>query len=400
MHVERIRGKKSERLKGKKIVLGVTGSIAAVETVKLARELIRRGAEVFAVMSKSARKIIHPYALEFATGNKVITEITGEVEHVKFLGKDGIADLFLIAPSTANTIGKIANGIDDTPVTTFATTALGARKPVLIAPAMHEAMIDNDLVIRNIEKLKGMGVEIIEPKLEEGKAKFPEIEKICLHVERALYPKEFAGKKVLVTAGPTFEHLDPIRFISNKSSGLMGKEIALELWRRGAEVVFISSKNLGISLPNFKQIEVRSVLDMLKAVLNEIKDCSLFVSAAAASDFLVEMEKKKIKTTKEITITLREAPKVIKEVRKIYSGDIIGFKAETGVSDEELERIARERLEADALSMVVANDVLERGMGTEDTRVVVVTEKRSEWFEGMKSEVARKIVERYLQDCV
>ena len=400
MHVERIRGKKSERLKGKKIVLGVTGSIAAVETVKLARELIRRGAEVFAVMSKSARKIIHPYALEFATGNKVITEITGEVEHVKFLGKDGIADLFLIAPSTANTIGKIANGIDDTPVTTFATTALGAKKPVLIVPAMHEAMIDNDLVIRNIEKLKGMGVEIIEPKLEEGKAKFPEIEKICLHVERALYPKEFAGKKVLVTAGPTFEHLDPIRFISNKSSGLMGKEIALELWRRGAEVVFISSKNLGISLPNFKQIEVRSVLDMLKAVLNEIKDCSLFVSAAAASDFLVEMEKKKIKTTKEITITLREAPKVIKEVRKIYSGDIIGFKAETGVSDEELERIARERLEADALSMVVANDVLERGMGTEDTRVVVVTEKRSEWFEGMKSEVARKIVERYLQDCV
>lgn len=400
MHVERIRGKKSERLKGKKIVLGVTGSIAAVETVKLARELIRRGAEVFAVMSKSARKIIHPYALEFATGNKVITEITGEVEHVKFLGKDGIADLFLIAPSTANTIGKIANGIDDTPVTTFATTALGAKKPVLIVPAMHEAMIDNDLVIRNIEKLKGMGVEIIEPKLEEGKAKFPEIEKICLHVERALYPKEFAGKKVLVTAGPTFEHLDPIRFISNKSSGLMGKEIALELWRRGAEVVFISSKNLGISLPNFKQIEVRSVLDMLKAVLNEIKDCSLFVSAAAASDFLVEMEKKKIKTTKEITITLREAPKVIKEVRKIYSGDIIGFKAETGVSDEELERIARERLEADALSMVVANDVLERGMGTEDTRVVVVTEKRSEWFEGMKSEVARKIVEKYLQDCV
>jgi len=400
VHVERIRGKKSERLKGKKIVLGVTGSIAAVETVKLARELIRRGAEVFAVMSKSARKIIHPYALEFATGNKVITEITGEVEHVKFLGKDGIADLFLIAPSTANTIGKIANGIDDTPVTTFATTALGAKKPVLIVPAMHEAMIDNDLVIRNIEKLKGMGVEIIEPKLEEGKAKFPEIEKICLHVERALYPKEFAGKKVLVTAGPTFEHLDPIRFISNKSSGLMGKEIALELWRRGAEVVFISSKNLGISLPNFKQIEVRSVLDMLKAVLNEIKDCSLFVSAAAASDFLVEMEKKKIKTTKEITITLREAPKVIKEVRKIYSGDIIGFKAETGVSDEELERIARERLEADALSMVVANDVLERGMGTEDTRVVVVTEKRSEWFEGMKSEVARKIVEKYLQDCV
>uniref|UniRef100_A0A7J2TJF9 Coenzyme A biosynthesis bifunctional protein CoaBC n=1 Tax=Archaeoglobus fulgidus TaxID=2234 RepID=A0A7J2TJF9_ARCFL len=400
MHVERIRGTRSERLKGKKIVLGVTGSIAAVETVKLARELIRRGAEVFAVMSKSARKIIHPYALEFATGNKVITEITGEIEHVKFFGKNGLADLLLIAPSTANTISKIANGIDDTPVTTFATTALGAKKPILIAPAMHEAMMENEAVIRNMEKLKEMGIEIIEPRIEEGKAKFAEIEKICLHVERALYPKDFAGKKVVVTAGPTFEHLDPIRFISNKSSGIMGKEIALEIWRRGAEVVFISSKDIGINLPNFKQIRIRSVLDMLKAVMDEIRDCSLFVSSAAASDFLVEMEKKKIKTAREVTITLKEAPKIIKEVRKVYDGDIIGFKAETGVTDEELERIAKERLECDNLSMVVANDVLERGMGTEDTRVVVVTRKRSEWFEGMKSDVAKKIVEVYIRDCL
>jgi len=400
VHVERIRGTRSERLKGKKIVLGVTGSIAAVETVKLARELIRRGAEVFAVMSKSARKIIHPYALEFATGNKVITEITGEIEHVKFFGKNGLADLLLIAPSTANTISKIANGIDDTPVTTFATTALGAKKPILIAPAMHEAMMENEAVIRNMEKLKEMGIEIIEPRIEEGKAKFAEIEKICLHVERALYPKDFAGKKVVVTAGPTFEHLDPIRFISNKSSGIMGKEIALEIWRRGAEVVFISSKDIGINLPNFKQIRIRSVLDMLKAVMDEIRDCSLFVSSAAASDFLVEMEKKKIKTAREVTITLKEAPKIIKEVRKVYDGDIIGFKAETGVTDEELERIAKERLECDNLSMVVANDVLERGMGTEDTRVVVVTRKRSEWFEGMKSDVAKKIVEVYIRDCL
>ncbi|MEM4574940.1 MAG: bifunctional phosphopantothenoylcysteine decarboxylase/phosphopantothenate--cysteine ligase CoaBC [Archaeoglobaceae archaeon] len=400
MHVERIRGTKSSRLKGKKIVLGVTGSIAAVETVKLARELIRRGAEVFAVMNKSARKIIHPYALEFATGNKVITEITGGLEHVKFFGIDGIADLFLIAPSTANTIGKIANGIDDTPVTTFATTALGAKKPILIAPAMHETMMENEAVIQNIEKLKKMGIEIIEPKIEEGKAKFADIEKICLHVERALYPKDFAGKKVIVTAGPTFEFIDPIRFISNRSSGRMGKEIALELWRRGAEVVFITSKELEVSLPNFKQIKIVSVTDMLKAVLAEIENCSLFVSSAAPSDFIVDMEKKKIKTAKEVVIRLKEAPKIIREVRKVYNGDIIGFKAETGVEDEELERIAKERLECDRLSMVVANDVLKKGMGTEDTRVVVVTRKRSEWLEGNKSEVARRIVEIYLQDCL
>ncbi len=400
MHVERIRGVKSERLKGKKIVLGVTGSIAAVETVKLARELIRRGAEVYAVMSKNATKIIHPYALQFATGNKVVVEITGEVEHVKFLGVDGIADLYLIAPSTANTIGKIANGIDDTTVTTFATTALGSGKPILIAPAMHEAMIQNEIVMRNVEKLREMGIEIIEPKIEEGKAKFADIEKICLHVERALYPKDFKGKKVVVTAGPSYEHIDPIRFISNKSSGLMGKEIALELWRRGADVVLVTSRDFGVDLPNFKVIKVVSVKDMLSAVLAEIEGSYLFVSSAAPSDFVVDMEKKKIKTAREVVLTLREAPKIIREVRKVYDGKIIGFKAETGVGDEELEKIARERLQCDGLSMVVANDVMERGMGTLETRVVIVTEKRSQWVEGVKSEVARKIVEVFLQDCV
>lgn len=400
MHVERIRGIKGGRLEGRKIVLGVTGSIAAVETVKLARELIRRGAEVYAVMSKNATKIIHPYALEFATGNRVVTEITGEVEHVKFLGFDGIADLYLIAPSTANTIGKIANGIDDTAVTTFATTALGAKKPVLMAPAMHGAMIQNERVLENIEKLRKMGIEIIEPKIEEGKAKFPETEKICLHVERALYSKEFAGKKVVVTAGPTYEHIDPIRFISNRSSGLMGKEIALELWRRGAEVIFVTSKPFNIDLPNFREVKIVSVRDMLSAVLENLENCSLFVSAAAPSDFIVEMEKKKIKTAKEVVLKLREAPKIIREVRKVYGGKVIGFKAETGISDEELEKIAKERLQYDELSMVVANDVIEKGMGTVETRVVAVTEKRSEWIQGMKSEVAKRIVEIYLQDCL
>ncbi|MCS7144379.1 MAG: bifunctional phosphopantothenoylcysteine decarboxylase/phosphopantothenate--cysteine ligase CoaBC [Archaeoglobaceae archaeon] len=400
VHVERIRGVESRRLEGKKIVLGVTGSIAAVECVKLARELARRGAEVFAVMSESAQKIIHPYALEFATGNKVVTEITGMIEHVNYLGSDGFADLYLIAPATANTISKIANGIDDTPVTTFATTALGARRPVLIAPAMHAVMIENPMVQENIEKLKKFGVEFIEPKFAEGKAKFPEIDKICLHVERRLYSKEFDGKKVLVSAGPTYEQIDPVRFISNRSSGLMGKEIALELWRRGAKVVLVSSKKFEIDLPDFKEIHVWSVRDMLKAVLKEIEGCSLFVSSAAPADFMMEMQDKKIKTAPELILRLKEAPKIIKEVRKVYSGDIIGFKAETGVGDEELVSIAKERLGAENLAMVVANDVLEKGMGTEETRVAVVTSKRTQWFEGRKTVIAQKIVQSYIEDCL
>jgi phosphopantothenoylcysteine decarboxylase/phosphopantothenate--cysteine ligase len=400
MHLEKIRGVKSKKLDGKLIVLGVTGSIAAVESVRLARELVRRGAEVIAVMSEAATKIIHPYALEFATDNEVITEITGSVEHVELLGQNGRADLFLIAPSTANTISKIASGIDDTPVTTMATTALGSGKPVLIVPAMHESMIENPAVMGAVEKLKSMGIEFVEPKYEEGKAKFQDVENICLQVERKLSSQEMRGKKVVVTSGPTFEFIDPIRFISNRSSGRMGLEIAMEFWRRGADVTYITSRPPNLSIPDFHVVEVVSVQEMLDAAISAVKDgCDLYVSAAAAADFTLEMSEGKIKTAESLTLHLRAAPKVLKEVRKIYDGHVIGFKAETGVGDEELIRIAEEKMMEDRLEMVVANDVLEKGMGTEDTRVVVITGKRREWIEGMKSEVAEKIVEIYLEDC-
>ncbi len=392
---------KAKKLKNKRIVLAITGSIAAVETVKLARELRRRGAEVIAVMSKSATEIISPTALEFATGNRVITEITGCVEHVLYFGSNGIADLLLIAPATANTISKIAYGINDTPVTIFATSALGSGKHVLIAPAMDESMIKNKTILENIEKLIELGVEVIQPRFEEGKAKFASIETICLHVERALYPKEFAGKRVIVTAGPTFEQIDPIRFISNKSSGLMGRELALEFWRRGAEVVLITSKPTNLNLPNFKEVRVWSVNDLLNASVSEVrKGCDLFVASAAASDFVVEKAEKKIKTRPELTLTLKSAPKVLKEVRKIYNGAIIGFKAETGVSDDELLKCAKEKMIEDNLNMVVANDVIERGMGTEDTRILILTHKRAEWFEGYKWEAAERIVKAYIEDCL
>jgi|Deesub1362B_J571_1020462.scaffolds.fasta_scaffold01615_2 phosphopantothenoylcysteine decarboxylase/phosphopantothenate--cysteine ligase len=399
MHLRRIKGIKSRKLEGKKIVLGVTGSIAAVETVKLSRELIRRGAEVIAVMSDAAKKIIHPYALEFATDNRVITEITGKVEHVELLGMDGIADLLLIAPSTANTISKIAAGIDDTPVTTMASTALGSEKPVIIAPAMHESMIRNDAVSKSVEKLKEMGIEFVEPFYDEYKAKFAPAETICLHVERKLYGKEFEGKRIVVTSGPTFEQIDPIRFISNRSSGLMGHEIALELWRRGGYVTVITSKPRGMRLPDFKEIAVRSVDEMLQKSLEEVKKgCDLFVSAAAAADFTIEMAESKIKTQEELVLHLKAAPKILHKVREIYDGEVIGFKAETGVGEEGLFNIAYEKMITDKLSMVVANDVLERGMGTEDTKVLMITKKRKEWAEGHKEEVAEKIVKTYIED--
>lgn len=400
MHLEKIKGSKSGKLSGKRIVLGVTGSIAAIESVKLARELVRRGAEVHAVMTESARKIIHPYALEFATDNRVITEITGFIEHVEFFGENGSADLLLIAPATANTIAKIAGGIDDTPVTTMATTAIGTGKPVIIAPAMHETMMNHPAVMEAIEKLKKIGVEFVEPKFEEGKAKFPEIEKICLQVERKLYRKDLKGKKVVVTSGPTMEFLDPIRFITNRSSGKFGYEIALEFWRRGAEVELITSRQIDFELPEFRVRQVVSVMDMLKESLSAVNDADVFVSAAAAADFIPPKRESKIKSDEKLSLELEVAPKILREVRKVFDGRVIAFKAETGVDDEVLERIAREKMETDRAEMIVANDVLEKGMGTDDTRVLVITSERKLWLEGSKMDLAEKIVDIFVQDCL
>jgi phosphopantothenoylcysteine decarboxylase/phosphopantothenate--cysteine ligase len=171
-HQETISGTKSKKLKGKKIVLAVCGSIAAIESPKLARELMRHGADVTAVLSESGQKIIHPWALECITGKETVMEITGSCEHVQYCGDwDGAADLLVISPATANTISKIAGGIDDSIVTTFASTALGSKLPVIIAPAMHKSMINNPFVQENIEKLEKAGVVFVKPKDEEGKAK-------------------------------------------------------------------------------------------------------------------------------------------------------------------------------------------------------------------------------------
>ncbi len=172
VHQETISGSKSKRLKGKRIVLAVCGSIAAIEAPKLARELMRHGADVIPVLSESGKMIIHPWALECVTGKKTITQTTGFCEHVEYCGDwEGKCDMLLICPATANTISKIASGIDDSVITTFASTALGAEIPIVIAPAMHESMINNPFVQGNIEKLKKAGVRFVDPKMEEDKAK-------------------------------------------------------------------------------------------------------------------------------------------------------------------------------------------------------------------------------------
>ena len=387
----------SETLSGKTIVVGVTGSIAAVRVVDLIRDLIRRGAEVHCVASRAALQILHPYALEYATTHPVITEITGQVEHVQFCGVCGQADLLLIAPATANTIGKMACGIDDTPVTTFATTALGSGKPVAVVPAMHEAMYRHPAVLRNLDALREMGVTLIDPRIEEGKAKIADNLLVVREVERLLGPADLTGKRILITSGSNAETVDPIRILTNRSSGKTGVALALEARRRGAEVTLVHRFLQDIPV---RQVYAESAKEMLDAVLAEVaKGCDALISAAAVADYTLDPKAEKIKSGQELVLRLMPTQKIIKTVREAYPHlKIVGFKAETGVTDEELALRAQRSMQGAGLDLVVANDVARGGMGTDDNRVLIIDRLvQRKTAEGKKSLIAKMIMDALVE---
>jgi phosphopantothenoylcysteine decarboxylase/phosphopantothenate--cysteine ligase len=376
-------------LEDKTIIVGVTGSIAATETIKLIHQLRRKGATVHAVMTPAARQVLHPNALEYATQNPVIGELTGKIEHVALLGTRGAADLLLITPCTANTIGKVAHGIADTPVTTCALTALGARKPVVIAPAMHGSMYSYALVKENLARLEGR-VNFVWPRLEEGKAKVAEISEIVLTVERLLSERDLEGKKVLITSGATMEALDPIRVLTTRSSGRTGRAIAYEAARRGADVTIVHN---GSAL-FVKQSHVESAAEMSEAVLAELKKgYDIFINAAAISDFTVDRRSEKIRSGHTLQLELKSVPKLTDIVRKKYPRlFVVCFKAETHTTPEALIKLAR----SIPVDLVVANDVTVRGMGTEDNEIYIVN-SHVERHEGDKTYLAVKIVDAIVQ---
>ena len=378
-----IRESKGKVLSGKTIVLGVTGSIAAVQTIQLARELIRYGASVYAVATTAALSIIHEDALHYATGNPVIKSLTGRVEHVEFFGANGCADLFLIAPATANTISKIAMGIDDTTVTTFATTAIGEGKKIMVVPAMHESMYRHPKVLENLKVLEAWGIEIIGPRLEEGIAKIADTDEIVLRVLRTLGDNSLAGKSVFVTSGATAESIDPIRILTNRASGKTGDALACEAYIRGAEVyLFHRNVSKWRGLPHFHDVFTESCRDMTDAVTEKIaladpprSGKNILISAAAISDYTLDAGDSKIKSgSSELTLKLKPTKKLIEEA--CYTDPnlfIIGFKAETGTLLRELIDIAASKIEEGIADMIVANDVREKGMGTADNDVYLVT---------------------------
>jgi phosphopantothenoylcysteine decarboxylase/phosphopantothenate--cysteine ligase len=374
------------------IVLCVTGSIAAIESIKLARELARHGIKVKCFMSDGACEIIHPYAMEFATGTDVVTKLTGNIEHVKYAN----SDLILVAPATANVISKLAYKIADNPINTLLITAFGYKTPILMVPSMHNSMYK--AIKGNIETLKGEGIVFVKPKIEEKKAKFPDINDIVLQVLRNTSKYELKGKKVLVSAGSTYEKIDEVRGITNRSSGKMGLEIAKEAFIRGADVTLIKGRMTADVPDVFNIVEVESTDEMHDAVSKLAEEHDIFISAAAVSDFKVKnSEEAKISSDKDITIELERTPKIINAVKEINPEIfLVGFKAVHNLSDEELIETAKRRMEESSVDLMVANDVAKEGagFGSDENEVILIDDEVVEISLSPKSEISKGIIDR------
>ncbi len=383
------------------IVLCVTGSIAATETIKLAREFRRQGHSVKAFMTKEATKIIHPNALEFATGQEVVVELTGKIEHVKY----SQTDLILVAPATANTISKFAYKISDNPVNTLLITALGHDTPIVFVPSMHDSMYD--AVSENVEKLKQEGIKFVNPRIDEGKAKFPAIEDIVLESLRAINLdkvekgmadeglSKIAGKNVLISLGGTFEEIDPIRGISNRSSGKMGLELAKEAYIRGANLTILAAHH-EVSLPKvFNVIDAESSVIMSKKTNELVPDFDIFISTAAISDFTpINKENSKISSSYNLTLEFEPISKIIHEIKKINEDIfLVGFKAEYNISEEEMINCAKTQMKDAGTDLVVANDVSHAGceFGSDTNEVILVSDEIKKVSLNSKKEIAKSV---------
>jgi len=393
MHpAEEIKSTTSTYLQGKTIILGITGSIAATETVKLSRELIRHGAKVIAVLSEAAQWIITADALEFATGSTPITKLSGKTEHVTYCGMHpDKADLLLICPATANTISKIATGIDDTPVTTFATTAIGSNIPLLIVPAMHRSMYAHPIIQQNIETLQSIGIKILYPDLTPTKAKLPSIPHITSHILRLLGPHDLDDKRMLIIGGATAEPIDDIRVLTNTSSGKTALGLAQQAYRRGADVDIWLGYHSQNPPEHLKTISFQSHSD-LKTLITTTQDTyDIIINCAAIADYSTTPQDTKIPSKqKDLKITLSPTEKLLPLLKEHHpKAIIIGYKAES--KQESLETAGQSLLEKYHIDYVICNTT--EAFNAQETTITILYGKEKKSYTGDKSQLANLILD-------
>ena len=367
--------------KPKNVVLGVSGGIACYKAVELVRLLVKEQYTVQVIMTRGAMQFVTPLTFQTLSARPVATDTfnltqESEIGHINLADS---ADIFVVAPATANVIGKIAAGIADD---LLSTVLMATQAPVLIAPAMNIHMYQNPILQENLLKLRRIGYEILEPDEGylacgyEGKGRLPDPEAILEQIRLQLKKKDLAGEKLIVTAGPSREPLDPIRYISNRSSGKMGYALARAAARRGAEVVLISGPTALTPPPGVKVTAVDTAAEMRRAILDEYAACTAVIMAAAVADYHpAEFSVNKIKRGRgSLDVRLEPNPDILKELGRRKDGKLlIGFAAETDNLDANAEKKLREK----NLDMIVANDVTKQGSGFDgDTNIATIIDRR------------------------
>lgn len=392
---------KNERkvLRNKSILLGVTGGVAAYKAVDLIRRLREEGSSVTVIMTEAAKNFITPLSLEVASQDRVYSDLfSNPMAHITLPFN---ADIMVIAPATANIIGKFARGIADD---LLSTSLLSFRGKVIIAPAMNWRMYENPIFQKNLRYLLSRGVIRVGPEKgglacgEEGMGRMSDVSEIIEAIRYSITKKDLVKEKVIVTAGPTREYLDPVRFISNRSSGRMGYAIAGAALRRGAEVTLISGHS-SLNLPkgvNF--IRVETAADMFEAVNKELNLSTVLIMSAAVSDFMPSKKfKNKIEKSGELLLKLNKTPDILSEVGKKKNRPfIIGFAAEAGRGVERAEKKLKEK----NMDMIIFNDVTEVGSGFDvDTNKVVIIDKEKKMKLPLmsKNSVADAILDRLVE---
>ena len=390
-------------LKGKVIILGVSGGIAVYKAVELLRLYTKAGAEVHVIMTRNAQEFVTPLTFQALSGNPVHTDLFSlaqeqEIGHVSLADR---ADLFVIAPATANLIGKVANGLADDLLTT---SIMATKAPILVVPAMNVNMYENTLYQRNHQTLIEFGYQIMEPVVGdlacgwEGKGKLPAPEAIFAETVQMFADEDLAGCKLLVTAGPTREDLDPVRYLSNYSSGKMGYAIAAAAVKRGAKVTLVSGPTCLCAPQGVELVKVNSASEMYQAVMQYAASAEVVIKAAAVADYRPagrSGQKLKKGSDDELILTLTKNPDILAELGKTKGTRLlIGFAAET----EDLLKHASEKLHRKNLDLIVANDVTCEGAGFDvDTNVVrfLHADGKIEELEQMsKVEVAGELLDR------